>query len=200
MYSSSHRRHSKVKGVPENLVKLTGKYLWQGLFFHKVLKESLAGVFFFFFNYAKFLRTPILQNTSRRLLLYISTGIARSPSNILNGEIYKNSINNMLQKSPSQIFAGDRDYTSDLLQWYGNCYRSVSKVYQSVSKTLFSDIHYSDLIIFYFNDNKVRIHQNYLILNTPSRSYLYIPFTLQWPNVFFLSIVRCLFIKTVYRS
>ena len=38
-----------------------------------------------------------LQNTSRRLVLYISADVARSSSNILNGEIYKNCINNMLQ-------------------------------------------------------------------------------------------------------
>ena len=146
--SSSHRRRSIEKHVLKNLAKLTGKHLWQSLFFHKVLKESLAGVLFV--NFEKFLRTPILQNTSRRLVLYISAGVARSPSNILNGEIYKNSMNNMLQKSPSQIFAGGRDYASDTLQWYGNCCRSVSKVYQSVSKILFSDVPYSDLIIFLF--------------------------------------------------
>ena len=47
-----------VKCVHRNLTKLTGKHLCQSLFFNKVV------------NFVKFLRTPFLQNTSGRLLLY----------------------------------------------------------------------------------------------------------------------------------
>ena len=55
---SSHRRCSVKRGVLRNVAKFTGKHLYQSLFFNK---ETV--------NFAKFLRTPFLQNTSRRLLL-----------------------------------------------------------------------------------------------------------------------------------
>ena len=50
------------KDVLRNFVKFTRKHLCQSLFF-----KTLAQVFFV--NFAKFLRTPFLQNTSVRLLL-----------------------------------------------------------------------------------------------------------------------------------
>ena len=72
---SSHQRCSVRKGVLRNFAKFTGKDLCQILFFNKVasltpatlLKERLWHRCFPV-SFAKFLRTPFLQNTSRRLL------------------------------------------------------------------------------------------------------------------------------------
>ena len=54
--------------VLKNFAKSPGKHLWESLFFNKV-----AGLRpwqkYFPVNFAKFLRTPFLQNTSGRLLL-----------------------------------------------------------------------------------------------------------------------------------
>ena len=80
-YRSSYRRCSikiSERGALRNFPKFTGKYLCQRVFFNKVAglrakasnyikKDSLAQVFPL--NFAKFLRTPFLQNTSRQLLL-----------------------------------------------------------------------------------------------------------------------------------
>ena len=52
------------RGVLRIFTKLTGKHLCQSLFFNKV-----AGLRCFPVNFMKFLRTPLLQNTSGRLLL-----------------------------------------------------------------------------------------------------------------------------------
>ena len=52
------------KDIPRNFAKFTGKYLRQSLFFNKV-----AGLPAKFRNFAKFLRTPLLQNAFRQLLL-----------------------------------------------------------------------------------------------------------------------------------
>ena len=64
------------KGVLRNFAKFTGKHLWQSLFFNKVAGLRLAALLkkrlwhrYFPVNFAKFLRTPILQNTPGRLLL-----------------------------------------------------------------------------------------------------------------------------------
>ena len=64
------------KGVLRNFVKFTGKHLCQSLFFNKVARLRSVTLFkkrlwrrCFPVNFAKFLRTPFLQNTSRRLLL-----------------------------------------------------------------------------------------------------------------------------------
>ena len=54
-----NQRFSIKKGLLKSLVKFTRKHLCQSVFFNKV-----AGL-----NFAKFLRTPFLQNTSRQLLL-----------------------------------------------------------------------------------------------------------------------------------
>ena len=66
------------KGVPENFTKFIGKHLCQSLFFNKgvCLKPatSLKKILwhrYFPANFAKFQRTPFLQNTSGRLLLEI---------------------------------------------------------------------------------------------------------------------------------
>ena len=58
------------KGVLRNFAKFAGKHLCQSLYFNKVetLKiETLTQVFSS--KFAKFLRTPLLQNTSGRMLL-----------------------------------------------------------------------------------------------------------------------------------
>ena len=59
------------KGVLKNFEKYTLKHLCQGLFADKVCnvnnKETVHGCFTV--NFAKFLRTLFLQNTSGRLLL-----------------------------------------------------------------------------------------------------------------------------------
>ena len=71
LYGSSHQRCSMKKGVLGNFIKFTGKHLCQSLFFDKVtglrpatfLKKRLWHRCFPV-NFAKFLRTPFLQNTS----------------------------------------------------------------------------------------------------------------------------------------
>ena len=65
------------KGVLRNFTKFTGKHQCQSLFFNKVaglrpatlLKKRLWHRCFPV-NFVKFLRTPFLQNTSERRLLY----------------------------------------------------------------------------------------------------------------------------------
>ena len=73
LYRSSHRRCSKRKGVLRNFATYTGKYLCQSLFSCSLrpatLLEKRLWHSCFPVNFAKFLRTPVLQNTSRRLLL-----------------------------------------------------------------------------------------------------------------------------------
>ena len=76
IYRSSHQRCFVRKDVLRNFTKLTGKHLCQSLFFNKVadlkpatsLKKRLCHRCFSV-NFAKFLKTPFLQNTSGRLLL-----------------------------------------------------------------------------------------------------------------------------------
>ena len=71
---SNHRRCSVKKDVLRNFAKFTEKHLCQGLFMSepkdcnfitKILWHRCFPV-----NFAKFLRTPFLQNTSGRLLLF----------------------------------------------------------------------------------------------------------------------------------
>ena len=73
---SSHRRCSVRKGVLRNFAKFTGKHPCQRLFFNRVGGLKPATLFkkrlwrrCFLVNFAKFLTTPFLQNTSGRLLL-----------------------------------------------------------------------------------------------------------------------------------
>ena len=73
IYRSSHRRCSVRKSVLRNFAKVTGIYLCQELYFNKVrhaalLKQRLQHRCFPL-NFAKFLRTPFLHNTSGRLFL-----------------------------------------------------------------------------------------------------------------------------------
>ena len=78
---TSHQRGSIKKGVLRNFTKFTGKHLYQSLFFNKVAGLRPATVLkkrfwyrCFPVNFVKFLRIPILQNTSGRLLpmIYIT--------------------------------------------------------------------------------------------------------------------------------
>ena len=73
---SSHPRCSVRKGVLRNFVKFTRKHLCHSIFFNKVpglrpatLLKNRLWHRCFPVNFAKFLRTPFLQNTSGRLLL-----------------------------------------------------------------------------------------------------------------------------------
>ena len=71
---SSHQRCSMKKGVLRNFTKFTGKHLCRSLFFNKVatlLKKRLWHRCFPV-NFAKFFRTPFLQNASGWLLLNLS--------------------------------------------------------------------------------------------------------------------------------
>ena len=71
------------KAVLRNFAKFTGKHLCQSLFFNKVASFTLATLLkkrlwhrCFPVNFAKFLRTPFLQNTSGRLFLYDENVVA----------------------------------------------------------------------------------------------------------------------------
>ena len=74
-----HRRHSLKKGVLRNFAKLIAKHLCQSLFFNKIaglrpatlLKKTLWQRCFPV-NVPKILRTAFPQNTSRRLLLFLT--------------------------------------------------------------------------------------------------------------------------------
>ena len=65
------------KGVLKNFAKLTGKHLCMSLFFNKVASRRSATLLkkklwhrCFPVDFAKFLRTPFVRNTSERLLLW----------------------------------------------------------------------------------------------------------------------------------
>ena len=68
---SSHQRCSVRKGVLRNFAKFTGGHLCQNLFLIKRRPLLTRRIWHRYFpvNFAKFLRTPFLQNTSGRLLL-----------------------------------------------------------------------------------------------------------------------------------
>ena len=76
-YRSSHQRCSLWKGVLRNFAKFTGKRLRQSLFINKLAGLRPATLLkkrkCFPVNFAKFLRTPFLQNTFGRLLLSVLT-------------------------------------------------------------------------------------------------------------------------------
>ena len=89
---SSHRRCSVRKGVLRNFLTFTGKHLCQNRFFNKVtpqpatlLKKRLWHRCFPV-NFAKFLGTPFLQNTSEWLLLQIHVTLC--PTYLLNDKNY----------------------------------------------------------------------------------------------------------------
>ena len=73
---SSHHTCFVRKGALKNFTKFPGKHLCQSLFFNKVAGLSPATLLkkrlwhkCFPVNFVKFLTTPFLQNTSKRLLL-----------------------------------------------------------------------------------------------------------------------------------
>ena len=82
-------RCSVRKRLLRNFAKFTEKHLCQGLFFNKRFFSLFLKQRFwhrcFPGNFAKFLRTPFLQNTSGRLHLIYSEAVARSysPKNVL---------------------------------------------------------------------------------------------------------------------
>ena len=94
---NSHRRCSVRKGVFRNSTKFIGKHLCQSPFFNKVAAAMLLKKRLwhrsFSVNFAEFLRTPFLQNTSGRLLLTFSE-LSETPKveiivNIINGFNHK---------------------------------------------------------------------------------------------------------------
>ena len=79
-FRSTHRRCSIREGVLRNFVKFTGKHLCQSLFFNNIVGPRAASVLkkrlwhrWFPVSFAKFLKTPFLQNTCGRLLLEIDS-------------------------------------------------------------------------------------------------------------------------------
>ena len=74
---SSHQMCSVRKCFLTNFAKFTGQHLCQSLFFNKIggrgLKKTL--VHLFSCKFQKFLKTPFLHNTSRRLLLESDVGL-----------------------------------------------------------------------------------------------------------------------------
>ena len=71
IFRSSHQRCSIIKGVLRNFAKFTGKYLCQNLFFVSTLLKKRLWHRYFPVNIKKFLRLPLLQNNSGRLLLNV---------------------------------------------------------------------------------------------------------------------------------
>ena len=61
-----------------NFPKFTGKHLCQSVLFNEVEGLSLQRHMFFPVNFAKVLRTPFLQSTSGRLLLFVSHRYTKS--------------------------------------------------------------------------------------------------------------------------
>ena len=86
------------KGALRNFAKFTEKHLCQSLFFNKVyekyLKTLLKKILWhrrFTVNFARFLRTPFLQNASGQLLLNHSRSFTLQctpTTNILNKEMF----------------------------------------------------------------------------------------------------------------
>ena len=70
-FRSSQRRCVVRKGVLRHFTKFAGKHLCQSLFFNQVAGEVKKRLWHrrFPMNFAKFLRTPFLQNTSGCVLL-----------------------------------------------------------------------------------------------------------------------------------
>ena len=77
-FRSNYQRCSMKKGILRTFAKFTGKHICQSLFFNKVPGLSSATLLkkrlmyrCFPVNFLKFLRTPFLQNTSGRMLLFL---------------------------------------------------------------------------------------------------------------------------------
>ena len=112
--------------LKKNLAKFKGKHLRQNLFFSKVaglLKERLCHRCFPV-NFTKFLRTPFLQNTSRRLLLQcvkIWFWDEFSLKNNLLGKALKPPLFSVLSSYLKHIFLIKKKYwlqvLTSLLKW-----------------------------------------------------------------------------------
>ena len=94
---SSHRRSSVRKGVLRNFVKFTGKHLYQSFFFNKVaaglrpatlLKKRLWHRCFPL-NFAKFLKTPFLQNSPGQIARPMPVGRARAHKTSETHQIFR---------------------------------------------------------------------------------------------------------------
>ena len=79
---SSHRWCSVKKGVLRNFARFTGRHLCQSLFFNSWHRC-------FPVNFAKFLRTPFQQDTSRQLLLSFYKKILTNLKNLRQTKIQK---------------------------------------------------------------------------------------------------------------
>ena len=79
---SSHRWCSVKKGVLRNFARFTGRHLCQSLFFNSWHRC-------FPVNFAKLLRTPFQQDTSRRLLLSFYKKILTNLKNLRQTKIQK---------------------------------------------------------------------------------------------------------------
>ena len=78
----SHRWCSVKKGVLRNFARFTGRHLCQSLFLNSWQRC-------FPVNFAKFLRTPFQQDTSRRLLLSFYKKILTNLKNVRQTKIQK---------------------------------------------------------------------------------------------------------------
>ena len=78
---NSHQRCSIIKGILRNFARFTGKQLCQSPFWPATLLKKSLWHKCFPVNFAKFLRTPFLQNRSWRLL---PINLVEWYSNLLN--------------------------------------------------------------------------------------------------------------------
>ena len=111
---TSHRRCSVKKIVLRNFAKITGKHLCQSFLFRKFASSRPANLLkkglscrCLPVSFAKFLRTPFLQNTSGQLLLNIRTKITPQTSIIVcssDGFSLQNT-NNFLNISTAVVLA-----------------------------------------------------------------------------------------------
>ena len=88
IHRSSHQKSSLKKGVLRNFTKFTGNHLCQGLFFNKVAglrPTTLLKIRLwhrcFPVNFAKFLRTPLLTEHLRWLLMVVPLNLYRLSEN-----------------------------------------------------------------------------------------------------------------------
>ena len=106
-HGSSRPEMFRKKGVLRNFTKFTGKHPCQSLFLNKVavcaslFLNKVAGIRpatllrkglwhrCFPVNFAKFLRTPFLQNTSRQLLLSCYRNILTNLKNVKQTKVQK---------------------------------------------------------------------------------------------------------------
>ena len=100
---NSHWRCSARNGVLKTFAKFTGKHLRQGLVFNKLaglrsgtLLKKRLWYECFPVNFAKFLRTLFLPNTSKQLLLYKGNFI--SNQTLINEVMFFNPVPENLKK------------------------------------------------------------------------------------------------------